>query len=241
MSVRSPGLFWYHLSTGEAHLAEPAQPEDYDYVDAFYFTIRIALHGRETNDLEWTDDLTERVMDWTYQMDHANDPDNQIKEGGSADVLGIFTGVSPTNQLEDLFIDYQGVWYVRVLIAVPSILTLIGPETYFDFLNVIYDGDADAARRAWDLTTMQIGYGTFSAIATDQPTCEQRFIGGKYWYFDSVRAPTDHPRRLCEGSGEDWHSLPLEPFRAYSETVVKQFRFGVETPAGDYFGGPPPR
>jgi hypothetical protein len=246
MTSAGSGSIWFRRGSGDVSITEPQAPESYETVPAFYYTIRIALHGKEINDFERTGDPTERVMAWTYQMDYENDPMNIILDGGGNDRFGSFTeNFSTVNpSLSDVYVDSQGVWFLRIRVAVPVLMALQGPQSYFQALLAQYEGDDDAARDAWDLTTKQIGYGTVTVMATDQPTCGEspRFDGGKYWYYDGVRVPQNHARRNCtDSSSPGWNSLPMDVFRNFSEVLVKQFRFGVQTGSeGDYYGGPPP-
>jgi hypothetical protein len=192
-------------------------------------------------------------MAWTYQVDYASDPVNQIPDGinaqgrGGIDRFGSFTEEFATTNptIEPVYIDSQGVWYIRVRVAVPRILVSRGPADYFTYLvNNQYDGDEDAAREAWDLTTKQIGDGWITAMATDQASCTARSSRGKYYYFTGVRPPaTGNPGRNCSPSGTERieGELRLENFRAYSDTLVKYFHFTVQTGReGDFDGGPPP-
>jgi len=250
LSFATPSIssIWYKISTGEIFFDEPAAPETFDTVLAYHFSIRIALHGKETSDYERTDDTSERIMAWSYQMDYEKDAFNQIQDGGpdGVDRLDSFTQrFSLTDPLtSSVFIDSQGVWFVRVRVAVPFILQTQGPTLYFTTLLATYGNDPDAAREAWDLTTKQIGYGRIQAKATDQPTCgaSSRSSGGKYFYYDGVRIPSNHLRRRCvDPTDPDWHDVRLENFRTDSDVREIQFRFGVQTGTeGDYFGGPPP-
>jgi hypothetical protein len=241
------GSIWYKLSTNEVFVDEPPAPETFAVVPAYYFTIRIALHGKETSDFERTADTSERIMAWSYQVDYENDPFNQIQDGGplGIDRLNSYTErFSLTDTGESVFIDSQGVWFVRVKVAVPLVLQTQGPSAYWNVLLQIYQNNVDEAALAWELTTKQIGYGWIQAKGTDQPTCgtSSRASGGKYFYYDGVRVPTDHLLRRCvDPTDPSWHDIRLENYRAESDVKRLEFRFGVQTGTeGDYFGGPPP-
>jgi hypothetical protein len=246
MTPAGNGLIWYKRGTGEVAITEPNASETYEAVAAVYYTYRMTLHGKPITDDERTDDNTERVMAWSYQVDYDNDPINQIKDGGGIDRFGSFTEEFATANPSgsDVYVDSQGVWFVRVTVAVPQLLALAGPAGYFGFLlNNVYGGDEDAARRAWELTTKQLGGGRITAMATDQSTCNARFTNGKYYYYRGVRVPSNHPGRRCSAGGAAEFiqgELLLENFRAFSDTLVKEYHFTLQTPTGDYDGGPPP-
>ena len=246
------GNIFYKLQTGDTWLEEPIDMTGVEMVPATMFTYRIFLHGREHPREHPTPrsngpDNEARIMAWKYQVDYDSDPDNVIKDGGGIDDITSLTTTfawGAANPLEnDIYVDSEGVWILRIKVAIPTFVMTLGPSGYYNlFLANRYSNDTDKMDRAWELTTRQFGNGTIRARASDQSTCiDGRPTKGKYHFFRGVRTPLHHGSSCNAGVYEGVEgSLPLDVFAQFSEVVTKDFYFVAETSQGDFDGGPPP-
>jgi len=263
------GLLWANLTTGDVTFTDP-QDDDYLAVFARYFEMMAYLSGKDHPREHWAPGEAERrIAAWRYQIDYAGDPDNLLADGPGIDDLAAVTGLDITanDTTAALFIKASGVWGMRVRVAVPGILIESGPRAYWDWLldltgapprppddpTWFEDPRVVEARRAWDLTTVQLSPGTVRVIAQDYTLCAYDFQRSMYHYFAGARVPEIHGRR-CEPGAYDTEdvqeagALELELFAQESlshggEPVARPFDIAVEyggAEPGIFEGGPPP-
>ena len=133
------------------------------------YRMEILLHGLDDIRERWVR-KDRRIMGWTYQVDYACDPFNQIKDGGGNDDLKQPTwGKFPSR--DGLEIDpATGLWKISVDVAVPQSLMTLGPQNYKDIYMkfVLQIDDPEARDMVFEATTKQFGKGRVRAVALDQ-------------------------------------------------------------------------
>jgi hypothetical protein len=239
-------IMFIQPETGQVSLDVPDDPESWISVFAEVYSTVAYLNGRDhLQEMPPADRLQERVKAWRYQIDHAADPDNVLREGPGEDDLARAFGVSlpdndPDPMTSDAFITDEGSWGLRVRVAVPFLLMVGGPQMYWNNLLVSCgapeqpadpadlpawqaDPAVQLAYRVWQLSLLALGDGSLSVIAGDQPACEDNHERGMYHYYHGTRIPEVHGRRCEPGVYDDpaadiieQGNLDLAPYAAWS-------------------------
>jgi len=217
-------------------------------IEASLYRMEILLHGLDDIRERWTE-KERRMMGWTYQVDYACDPFNQIRDGGGNDDLkqptwGVF------ENRPGLAIDpATGLWKISVDVAVPLWLMTQGPENYKEIYMklVLRIDDPEDRDMVLDATTKQFGKGRVQAVALDQTQCSfDPPRPAKYNFFRHVRPsvaelPAGKSWRSCDlkdtGIDEIQLEMDISPGAMASlegEPVSQYFRIVVETLTGDF-------
>jgi hypothetical protein len=201
------------------------------------------FHGKDHEPEQYTapGQETWRTMGWMWQVDYDCDPENQIRDGGGSDNIGVENwGVGGS----DLTVEPNGVWKNKIRVYVPTDL-LTGNETsaIWDLLRRYWNFDVTffaEAKELFDIATRQIGLGQIQAITIDQTQCLTlpQFRPASYHIFDGLRPLASSPPvgktwRSCDLNGSE-DAVPLRLMTMTSsegEPVTKSFRLIVQ--AGD--------
>ena len=213
------------------------------------YRMEILLHGLDDIRERWAE-KDRRIMGWTYQVDYACDPFNQIKDGGGNDDLKQPSwGKFPSR--DGLTIDpATGLWKISVDVAVPQSLMTLGPQNYKDIYMkfVLQIDDPEARDMVFEATTKQFGKGRVQAVALDQTQCNfEPPRPAKYNFFRFVR-----PSVAELGPGVSWRDCNLKDSGNVPDIqldmdispgampslegapVSQYFRIVVETLTGDF-------
>jgi len=241
------GELWLDPDGERVRLQAPPDPENWLSVAARTFRTVIYLHGRDhLQELPPPGRLIERVRAWRYQIDHAADPGNVLREGPGADDLDLLFGFDlAQNEVDplgsDRFITDTGVWGLRYEVAAPLILQFFGPEAFWEHLleHVAapprpedpaqwpawqQDPAVQRAAACWRLATLVFGEGSLSVVAVDQAPCAWNPQSGRYHYYAGTRIPGGHGRACEDGAYDDpdggiteLDAIDLDDFAAESD------------------------
>ena len=240
-------------------------------IQAFTYRSVIYLHGRDhLQEVHPLGNESDRIGAWSYQVDHAADPDNLLREGPGTDNIDLTYSmnrdeIEGTPWEDEAFISTSGIWGLTLTVKVPIFLALAGEEGHWNNLLMMnaapprpedpaewpawqQEPTVILAKNCWDLTTMVFGPGSVQAIAWDQPPCELDHIRGSYHFYDKTRNPTPNGRHCEDGAYttpeiSERGNLPLENFRAPSNdgvSLVKPFHLVCEILDGTTFEGQVP-
>jgi len=225
---------------------EPPDPTGWVTIPVRVHRAVIYLHGRDhLEEFPPAYRLRDRVMAWSYQIDHAGDPGNLVREGPGPDDIDLLYGFNvdtndPDPYASDAFITLSGVWGLAWDVPVPTILPQ-SPQVYWSYLCVInaappppvdpaelpawqLDPAVQRAYVCWQLSTAAFGAGEVQVVAWEQARCVWNHMQGAFHFYQGTRIPDPNGRRCIPGFYDqpeqgilELGMLPLADFRAPSD------------------------
>lgn len=250
---RSP--LWVNLNNNTISFTPPPVPSaEWWPVDGAYYEYRLAFHGAD-DALETWDPARpqDRMPAWNYEIlaqgdasaspPLVGDSNNTVNDGGGVDGLEYTTyrwaRYDPSDPTQEIYVDDEGVWVLRIRFFVPTMLFVQGSAGYLTYLR---GDDPSNYQEKFNLSTMMLGNYRIRVLARDASNCVWNSQRSMYRHYFGLRAPaytgTDrdlHPRWNCTTPFPRERRRSIDEFRKVSEVFAKNFRIRVRTLGGEIY------